>query len=259
MDSFSSAGDLLRSILPTPAGPVAPEGEIASGWSRLDEATGGWRPGELVLIEGGAGTGKSALAYALALHAARRDRAVALVPLKHPPATAVQRLVCAMSGVPLARLRRGASVGDEWSAILSEAHALSRLPLLVHTAADPTLERLLEELPQLVVSRGIRLLVIDGLASIRIGALDSAGASADVRATVAAAALSTLLARLQVVGIATSGAGTRVGGDPQAHRRLRIRTDGSGEVAAVEVVSGAREPVTLPARFDLERLHWQIG
>lgn len=260
VDSFSRAGDLLRFILPEEPPPDAPAGEIGSGWSRLDEATGRWRPGELVLVEGDAGTGKSALAYALALHAARHGHPVALVPLKHPVDTAVQRLVSTMSGVPLTRLRRGARTREEQSAIASAADELAGLPLHLHTAADPALEGLLDDLGRLVVARGIRLVVVDGLASLRVGALDASGASAEVRAAVGATALATLVARLQVVGIATSGPGTPAAGDAQSHRRLRIRTDRAGAVNEVELVTGGRDgPVALPARFDREHLRWRIG
>lgn len=258
MDSFSRAGDLLRFLLPQEPPPDAPDGEIGSGWSRLDEATGRWRPGELVLVEGDAGTGKSALAYALALHAARHAHPVALVPLKHAVDTAVQRLVATMSGVPLTRLRRGARTPDEQAAIAAAAGELTGLPLHLHTAADPALEGLLDDLRRLVVARGIRLVVVDGLASLRVGALDAAGSSAEVRAAVAATALQTFVAGLQVVGIATSGPGTPLAG--AAHRRLRIRANRAGTVHAVELDAGGRdEPVALPARFDREHLRWRIG
>lgn len=260
MDSFSRAGDLLRFVLPEDPRPAGPAGEIGTGWSRLDEATGKWRRGELVLVQGDAATGKSALVYALALHAARQDHPVAMVPLKHAVDTAVQRMISALSGVPLTRLRRGAGTRDEQAAIASAADTLAGLPFHLHTAADPALERLLDDLQKLVVSRGIHLVVIDGLASIRVGALDAAGSSVDVRAAVALSALSTLVARLQIVGIVTSGPHAAAAGDMQAHRHLRIRTDRVGAVHAVELVPGGRDgAVTLPAQFDREHLRWRLG
>lgn len=259
MDSFSSAGDLLRFLLPDLAPAAAESGTIGTGWSALDAATGRWRRGELVLVEGGAATGKSALAFALALHAARGDHPVALVPLKHTVETAVGRLVAGMSGVALARVRRGAATPEERRALAAAADALAGLPLFVHTAADPALERLVAELRTLVVARGIRLVVVDGLASIQVAALDPAGGPADVRASIAATALATLVARLGVVGIATAAPGVRVAGDPAAQRRLRIRTGGDGAVEAVALHSAGREVAVLPARFDREHLRWHVG
>ncbi len=164
--------DLLGAALPPRSAPepAADRGAVPSGLAPLDEAAGGWRAGEVALVGGPSGVGKSALAYGAALHAALdRGIATALVPLKHSVDTCVGRLVCARAGVPFARWRGAAASQDERVRLEAAARELEAAPLFIHPAADVSSSALADDVRRLARLHGLRFLVLDGLTALAAG------------------------------------------------------------------------------------------
>ena len=79
-----------------------------SGFADLDAITGGFQPGNLIIIAARPSMGKSGLGLCMAANlAVREERPVALFTLEMSKAEVTQRLMCAEGKVESQRLRTG--------------------------------------------------------------------------------------------------------------------------------------------------------
>jgi len=249
LDAFSSIRDLLGHLLPPAAEEEAsPPAHVASGIEPLDAETGGWRRGEVAVVGGEAGVGKSAFVYGAALHAAVELRvAVALVPLKHAVPTCVGRLVCARAGVSILRFRRSAVDAAERERLARAAEALEGAPLFIHAAADLALADLADHVRRASRTRGVGLVAIDGLPALHLG---GAHATRGERVGGLTAGLAALAAELGVAILASVDAPVLPMAAAAAHLTLALeRTPGA---ARLRLPTGR----VVPLRFDVEALRF---
>lgn len=136
---------------------------VTTGYPSLDRLlAGGLRRGELAVIGGDAGAGKTALALGIAIRAAVAGHPVLILTHESSEEQCWERLVTAESGVTHIAMRTGILPAGGADALKSAADVLRRLPISVerapHTPAllDDRLEG--AELPPLVI--------IDGLAGL---------------------------------------------------------------------------------------------
>ncbi|HYW49532.1 MAG TPA: DnaB-like helicase C-terminal domain-containing protein [Gemmatimonadaceae bacterium] len=136
---------------------------VTTGYQSLDRLlAGGLRRGELAILGGDAGAGKTALALGIAIRAAVAGHPVLILTHESSVETCWERIVAAESGVTHVAMRTGVLPRGGADALKSAADVLRRLPITVEIAPNtPALlaERLdLGELPALVI--------IDGLAGL---------------------------------------------------------------------------------------------
>lgn len=79
---------------------------LSTGFRDLDNAIGGWRPGNLIILAGETGGGKSALALAFAVHAANAGNRVCIVSAEMLTAEVHERVASAASSIDATRVRR---------------------------------------------------------------------------------------------------------------------------------------------------------
>lgn len=103
---------------------------IPSGLAELDRLTGGWRPGQVIVVAARPGVGKSTLLLDLGRHAARRHR-VLLHTLEMSHAEVADRLLCAELGINLGRLRAGQLTDSEVAAAVDGQESVAMLDLVV--------------------------------------------------------------------------------------------------------------------------------
>src|SRR3954471_3143634 len=90
-----------------------------SGFKDLDELTGGFQPGNLIIIAARPSMGKSALVTNMAENAAiKYDEPVALFSLEMSETELAQRFVASQSSTPLSDLRKGRVAERLWSKIM---------------------------------------------------------------------------------------------------------------------------------------------
>jgi replicative DNA helicase len=101
-----------------------PEGQgLSFGLTELNEITaGGSRPGDLIILGGRTGQGKTALAGTFARAASGPGASTAIFSLEMTGPKLVMRLLCGEAGVSLQRARRGWLNDEEWKKI-TEAHS----------------------------------------------------------------------------------------------------------------------------------------
>jgi len=136
---------------------------VTTGYPSLDRLlAGGLRRGELTIIGGDVGAGKTALALGIAIRAAVAGYPVLILTHESNMERCWERLVSAESGVTHIAMRTGVLPNGGADALRSAADVLRRLPIIVEPAPHTphTLSERLDmaELPALVI--------IDGLAGL---------------------------------------------------------------------------------------------
>ena len=111
-----------------------------SGFRDLDAITGGFQPGNLIILAARPGMGKSGLVANIAESVAvDAHRPVAFFSLEMSEMELAQRLIAKRARIPSDKLRKGA-VGDrEWNRVLRECNALEDAPLWIDESSSLSL------------------------------------------------------------------------------------------------------------------------
>ncbi|MGI4862408.1 MAG: replicative DNA helicase [Janthinobacterium lividum] len=116
---------------------------VPTGLLLLNDATGGWQPGDLVVIAARPAMGKTAVMLAEAREASlEHDKHTAIFSLEMPTAQLVQRLISSeVEGYSNSQLRRGDIAGgvDEVASIKQKAQRLKTLGHRLHIDDTPGL------------------------------------------------------------------------------------------------------------------------
>src|SRR3712207_6508704 len=108
-----------------------------SGFKDLDEITGGFQPGNLIIIAARPSMGKSALVTNIAENAAiDYGKGVALFSLEMSETELAQRFVASQARVKGEKLRKGRVPNDEWPRILKASQKLAKAPLYIDDSSD---------------------------------------------------------------------------------------------------------------------------
>jgi replicative DNA helicase len=123
LEKLSQAG---KSITGTP-----------SGFDDLDTITGGFQPGNLIILAARPSMGKSALMANFAENAALDgNRAVALFSLEMSEGELAQRFVASQASIKGDDLRKGKVAPSRWPKILQASNRLAQSPLYVDDSSD---------------------------------------------------------------------------------------------------------------------------
>jgi len=107
-----------------------------SGFRDLDNITGGFQAGNLIVIAARPSMGKSALVANIAENAALANHAVALFSLEMSEAELAQRFVASQALVKGDELRRGRVAENRWPKILQACQRLGQAPLYIDDSSD---------------------------------------------------------------------------------------------------------------------------
>jgi replicative DNA helicase len=140
-----------------------PVSGVPSGLTRLDEVTTGFQPGELVIVGARPGVGKSALALAVAHHAAAEGHPVLLSSLEMSGAEITDRLLARAGGVNVTALRTGSVTTCEARRLSGLGPVIEGLPLFVDDAASQSVMHILSEARRLKRRSGLKVVMIDYL------------------------------------------------------------------------------------------------
>jgi replicative DNA helicase len=107
-----------------------------SGFKDLDEVTGGFQRGNLIIIAARPSMGKSALVTNIAENAALTGHGVALFSLEMSESELAQRFVASQARIKGDELRKGKVAAHKWQKILSACQRLADAPLWVDDSSD---------------------------------------------------------------------------------------------------------------------------
>jgi replicative DNA helicase len=215
---FLPIGDLLSSELEK-LERLSREGKAItgtpSGFDDLDAITGGFQPGNLIILAARPSMGKSALMANFAENAALdTNKAVALFSLEMSEGELAQRFVASQASIRGDDLRKGKVPPSRWPKILQASNRLAQSPLYIDDSSD------LSVLDVRAKSRRLAQQHADGLGLILIDYLQLMRASGSVENRVEqigqiSRGLKTLARELDVPVIALS----------QLNRGVEQRTD----------------------------------
>jgi replicative DNA helicase len=141
-----------------------------SGFKDLDEITGGFQPGNLIIVAARPAMGKSALMCNIAENAAvEHGKPVALFSLEMAEAELAQRFVASQARIKGEELRKGRVAEQRWPKILKASQRLAAAPLWVDDSSDVGLLEIRAKSRRLHshCEGGLGLIVIDYLQLMR--------------------------------------------------------------------------------------------
>ena len=112
---------------------------IPTGLRRLDALTGGWRGGQLVVLAGRPGTGKSATMLHFARAAAASGVPVCIFSLEMPAGQLAGRMLVGGAGVDSQAFRVGSVDTTGWSQLEQAGAELSAIPVYLNDRANITI------------------------------------------------------------------------------------------------------------------------
>jgi replicative DNA helicase len=140
-----------------------------SGFKDLDEKTGGFQPGNLVVLAARPSMGKSALVANFAENAVLAGHAVALFSLEMSESELAQRFVASQAHIKGEDLRRGKVAESRWPKILEACQRLAEAPLFVDDSSDTGVLEIRAKCRRLhaQVDGGLGLVIVDYLQLMR--------------------------------------------------------------------------------------------
>ena len=136
---------------------------VPSGFTVLDRFTGGWQPGDLIILAARPGMGKTALLVQMLTNAASDfDMPVALFSLEMPDVQILDRVISLKTGIDLHCLRRGDVTDRQMEDVyrLGEAFAAR---MFVDESPGLTLFEVRARSRRLKMQHGIKMVVVDYL------------------------------------------------------------------------------------------------
>jgi replicative DNA helicase len=137
---------------------------LSTGFTRLDEKTGGLHAGELCILAARPSMGKTALALNIAQHVAEKlKRPVAIFSLEMSKESLLTRLLCGMARVNSQRFRAGYLSAEERRKLQAAASSLVEVPLCIDDTAGIHLLDMHAKLRRWQSQHGLALVIVDYL------------------------------------------------------------------------------------------------
>lgn len=143
---------------------------VPTGFTELNNRTGGFHGGELIIIAGRPGMGKSSFAVNIAENAAINDNVpVAIFNLEMSKTMIVNRILCSQALVDSKKLRLGDFDSEDWQQIGSVVDKLAMAPIYIDDTASITVSEIRAKCRRLKQSKNLGMVIIDYLQLMQSG------------------------------------------------------------------------------------------
>lgn len=138
---------------------------VPSGFTDLDNITGGWQKSDLIILAARPAMGKTALALNWAMNAAKKSFPVAIFTLEMSSNQLMMRLLSAEARVDSSRLRKGSLTEDEQDRLMYGAKVIHGLPSILAIDETPAigLIELRSRCRRFKKEHGLELVIVDYL------------------------------------------------------------------------------------------------
>lgn len=162
--SMTRLGDTLAAYLDALEQPVDSSDFVPLPYQDLNDMLGGLRPGQLVVVAGRPGMGKTTLATDFARCAAiRHQLPTAVFSLEMSTTELTHRIMAAEARVPLHALIRHELTDDDWQRVGRVAGDIGAAPLHIDDTPTATLAHIRARLRHLARTTPARLVIVDYL------------------------------------------------------------------------------------------------
>jgi replicative DNA helicase len=137
---------------------------LTTGYKDIDNATGGFRGGELLIIAGAEKAGKSAVALNLCLRVANERHECAYVSAEMTRETLAERCLAWAARTHATKIAMGWLKDDDYAKLAKGAGILAGLPLWIDDEAEPSLADVVARCTRLKAQNpNLRMIVVDFL------------------------------------------------------------------------------------------------
>ena len=137
---------------------------VATGYSDLDQLTGGMQRSDLIIIAARPSMGKTSLALGMAYGSAvTHQRTVGIFSLEMSAEQLVQRILSMETGVDTHRLRLGQIDDGEWDRISRAFGRLSEAPIFIDDTASASIMDIRSKARRLQAEHGLDIIIVDYL------------------------------------------------------------------------------------------------
>ena len=137
---------------------------VASGLMDLDNITSGFHPGELIIVAGRPGMGKTALALSMARNAAVMDNVgIGMFSLEMANHQLAMRLLCAEGRVDSHLVRTGKLPKSQWKNLSLAVGQLAEAPIYLDDSAGMSVLEVRAKARRLKAEKDIGLIIVDYL------------------------------------------------------------------------------------------------
>ncbi|HEX4955566.1 MAG TPA: replicative DNA helicase [Thermoanaerobaculia bacterium] len=143
---------------------------VPSGFIDLDRMTHGLNRGNLIIVAGRPGMGKTSFAINVAQYVAvHENHPVGIFSLEMSQQELALRIVCSEADVPFAKLRAGHLSQREWTQVIQTTQSMHGAPLYIDDSANPSLLEVASKARRLKAEKGLQLLIVDYLQLMQAG------------------------------------------------------------------------------------------
>ncbi len=133
---------------------------VPSGFTSIDRITGGWQPGNLIIIAGRPSMGKTALALTLASNPAKLKYPICLFSLEMSESEIATRFMSGVSGYTNVEIRN-ADINME--NFVSRSNEIAGLPIFIDDTPALSLFELRSKVKKMIVRNGVQMVIVDYL------------------------------------------------------------------------------------------------
>jgi len=133
---------------------------IPSGYTSIDRKTGGWQPGNLIIIAGRPSMGKTALALALCQNSAKLNNPVGLFSLEMSDSEIAARFLSSVSGYTNVQIRNADINLDD---LALKSNDIAGLPIIIDDTPGLSLMELRSKVKKMILKHGVELVIVDYL------------------------------------------------------------------------------------------------
>jgi replicative DNA helicase len=143
---------------------------VPTGFIDFDSMSHGLNKGNLIIVAGRPGMGKTSFALNVAQHVAvRENRCVGIFSLEMSEQELALRVLCSEAGVGFSKLRRAHLSDAEWRRVHQAARDCSNARLYIDDSPNPTLLELASKARRLKAEKGLDLVILDYLQLMQAG------------------------------------------------------------------------------------------
>lgn len=137
---------------------------VPTGFADLDGLTNGLHPGQLIIIAGRPGLGKSTMGLDIARAASVKNSLPSVIfSLEMSKTEITMRLLSAEARVPLHHMRSGTMTDDDWARLARRMGEVAEAPLYIDDSPNLTMMEIRSKARRLKQRHNLKLIVIDYL------------------------------------------------------------------------------------------------